>query len=100
VYARLTTTTLAPDEPDASADVFEAILPVVRDLDGFAGMLVLSELEGRRIVALSLWESRESLEEAEPVMERLRDAETVHRGVDAQETAAFRVSASDRRDRQ
>ena len=95
MYARLTTTTLAPDEPDASADVFEAILPTLRELDGFAGMVVLSELDGQRIVALSLWESRESLQEAEPVMERLRTAETVHRAVDAQETTAYRVSGAD-----
>lgn len=95
MFARLTTTTLGADEPDVSADVFEIILPAVRELDGFAGMFVLSELEGRRIVALSLWDSLESLEGAEPVMERLRTAETVHRSVEAQEVTAFLVSGSD-----
>jgi hypothetical protein len=92
MYARVTTTLLSPEEVDVSADVFERVLPAIRELDGFSGMLVLSEMEGRRVVAVSLWDSAEALDAADPIIDRLRQAETSARRVDAQETARFRVS--------
>jgi hypothetical protein len=94
MYARLTTTVLAAQEEDASGRVFEQLLPTMKELPGFRGMLVLSEVEGRRIVALSLWESPEDLAAAEPVLEKLKRAETVFREVDFQETGRFDVAGS------
>jgi heme-degrading monooxygenase HmoA len=92
VYARVTTTTLAPDEPDVAGTVLDRILPILRELPGFDGMLLGSELGGRRIVAVSLWASLDALEAAEPVMDKLKRAESAHRRVEAQETVRFRVS--------
>jgi heme-degrading monooxygenase HmoA len=94
MYARLVTTVLSEGEVDASPEVFERVLPAVEELDGFKGMLILSELEGRRIVSLTLWESLEALAAATEAMDKVRDAESHFRGVDEQETARFRVSGS------
>jgi heme-degrading monooxygenase HmoA len=93
LYARVTTTTLAPDEPDAAEAVFRQVLPTIQALPGFSGMFIASEMGGRRILALSLWTSLGALEAAEPVMENLKQAESKHRHIEAQETAHFRVSA-------
>jgi heme-degrading monooxygenase HmoA len=94
MYARLTITSLSSGEVDASADVFEQILPAVSELEGFEGMFVLSELDGRRIVALSLWATATALQQAQPVMDSLRDAETKFRQVEAQETTRFKVTGA------
>jgi heme-degrading monooxygenase HmoA len=95
MYARLTTTRLAPNERDASAEVLEQVMPVFRQLDGFKGMIVVSEGDGRRIVAMSLWESAEALDAGSGVMDQIRDAETALRDVESQETSVFRVVGFD-----
>ena len=91
MYARLTTTLLAPDEHDASAEVFPQVLPTLKSLDGFKGMLVASEGDGKRVIALSLWENAQALEANTPTMDRLRDAESGGRKIVSQESVAFRV---------
>jgi heme-degrading monooxygenase HmoA len=95
MYARVVTTVLGAGEKDASAEVFEQILPAVAELDGFKGMVILSELEGRRIVSMTLWETLEALEDATAAMDKVRDAESSFRSVDSQETARFIVSGSE-----
>src|SRR5438874_7602565 len=92
MHARLTTTALSDGEFDDAAAVFERILPSIRELDGFKGMVILSELAGNRIVALTLWENEQAMAEADSAMDGLRDAETRPRRVQGQETARFRVS--------
>jgi heme-degrading monooxygenase HmoA len=95
MFARLTTTQLAANERDATAEVVPEILPTLRRLDGFKGIIVASEGDGRRIVALSLWDSAEALQANKDILDGLRDAETIGRNVDSQESAAFRVIAFD-----
>lgn len=92
MHARVTTTVLSTDEFDDAAKVFEQVLPAIRELAGFKGMLVLSELEGNRILALTLWNDERAMRDAGSVMDGLRDAETRPRRVDTQETAEFVVS--------
>jgi heme-degrading monooxygenase HmoA len=91
MYARLTTTVLAPDEHDASAEVFPQVLPTLKGLDGFKGIVVASEDEGKRIIALSLWETAEALEANTSTIDRMRDAESGGRKIESQESVAFRV---------
>jgi heme-degrading monooxygenase HmoA len=95
MFARMTTTTLAPGQPDEAASVLEEVMPVLRQLDGFKGMIVVSEGEGQRIVAMSLWETEQALAQGEHVMNQIRDAETRVRQVESQETASFRVVGFD-----
>jgi heme-degrading monooxygenase HmoA len=91
MYARLTTTVLSPDEHDAAAEVFPQVLPTLRALDGFKGIVVASEDEGKRIIALSFWENAEALEASRSTMDRMRDAESGGRNIESQESVAFRV---------
>jgi heme-degrading monooxygenase HmoA len=95
MFARLTTTQLAANERDATAEVVPELLPTLRGLDGFKGIIVASEGDGRRVVALSLWETAEALQANKDILDGLRDAETVGRNVDSQESAAFRVVTFD-----
>jgi heme-degrading monooxygenase HmoA len=95
MYARLTATTLGPGQSDDSATVFADLLPTLRSLDGFRGMVVLSELDGQRVVALSFWETADAVEGGASTMDRLRDAETSPRQVESQETTVFRVAGLD-----
>lgn len=92
MHARVTTTALSRDEFDDAANVFEQVLPAIRELEGFKGMVVLSELEGNRVLALTLWNDEQAMHAAGSVMDGLRDAETRPRRIDAQETAEFVVS--------
>jgi heme-degrading monooxygenase HmoA len=89
----LTTTRLASDERDATAEVLPQILPTLRSLDGFKGMIVASQGDGQKVVALSLWETEEALEASTATLDRMRDAESGGRKIKSQESAAFRVIA-------
>lgn len=95
MYARLTTTQLGPDERDASAEVFEQVLPTLRSLEGFKGMIVASEGDGKRVIALSLWADAEALEASSATMDRLRDAESGGREIQSQESASYRIVGFD-----
>jgi heme-degrading monooxygenase HmoA len=95
MFARIMSFVLTEVEEAAAADVVEQILPTVRDLDGYRGMVVLSDVEGGRIVSLSLWESAETMEASRLVTEKIQAAETANREVESQDPALFRVVAFD-----
>ena len=95
MYARLTSTTLGPGQTDESGAVFAELLPTLRTLDGFKGMVILSEVDGREVHALSFWESAQALEEGAATMDRLRDAETSARDVEGQTTSEHKVVGFD-----
>jgi len=89
----MTTTMLAGDEPDATEEIMESLLPTLRDLPGFKGVLIIASPKKQLIHAITLWVSAEALRENEPVMNGLRDAETATREVVAQETGDYEVTA-------
>lgn len=95
MYARLTTTVLSSEQRDASAEVLEQVMPTLRQLDGFKGIIVVSEGDGKRVVAMSLWETADALEASAPVLDQIRDAETAGRNVESQDSVAFRVFGFD-----
>jgi heme-degrading monooxygenase HmoA len=92
MYARLTTIVFSPDERDPAAFVFERILPIIEELDGFKEIVMLSGLDERSLVALTLWETEAALEAAQPVLEDIKRAETAHRSVEARQTSRFVVA--------
>jgi heme-degrading monooxygenase HmoA len=95
MYARMTTTVMAEGEEVSPAEVLAQILPTIRRLDGYRGMLIISEQEGERIVAISLWDSAQALEASEATMGKIRAAETSARNVESQESSKFQVAALD-----
>jgi heme-degrading monooxygenase HmoA len=84
VFARLTTTVLGANEIDATEEIMENLLPTLRGLPGFKGVLVMSNKETHVIHGITLWDSEEALEQSKSVMDGLRDAETTSREVVAQ----------------
>lgn len=95
MYARITSFVLPEVEDAAAADVVEQILPTVRGLDGYRGMVVLSDVDGGRIVSLSLWETAEKMDASRVVTEKIQAAETANRQVESQDASTFRVVAFD-----
>jgi heme-degrading monooxygenase HmoA len=94
VYARLTTTAVPESiEPFSPAAVVEQVLPTLRELEGFRGLVVLTAVDGSQVVSLSLWETAETLEASESVSQKLRTAETASRGLEPPEAVSFRVDA-------
>jgi|SRR6187551_178806 heme-degrading monooxygenase HmoA len=92
MYARLTTIVFAEDERDPAGSVFERILPMVEELDGFEEILMLSGVDDRSMVALTLWKTEAALEAAQPVLEDIKRAETAHRRVETKQTSRFVVA--------
>ena len=92
MYARLTTIVFSPDERDPAASVFERILPVVEELDGFKEFVMLSGLDERSLIALTLWETEAALQAAQAVLEDIKRAETAHRSVETRQTSRFVVA--------
>jgi len=95
MYARLTTIVFAPTEPpDIAATIYEQIVPTVQEFDGFKGMLMLAGLDERRLAVLTLWETAEALEAAQPLLEGVKRAETAFRQVESQDTVSLYVAGS------
>jgi heme-degrading monooxygenase HmoA len=93
VFAGLTTTVLGADQPDATEEIMKSLLPTLRGLPGFKGVLVMANPKTHIVHGITLWESAEALKRSESVMDGIRDAETTNREVVAQETGEFEVTA-------
>jgi heme-degrading monooxygenase HmoA len=95
MYARLTTTVVGPAEPDSAAEIFEQVVPTVRELDGYRGLVVLTDLEEDRFLVLTLWESADALEASEAITAGIKAAETAKRDLEIESTARYRVDTFD-----
>jgi heme-degrading monooxygenase HmoA len=96
MYARVMSFVLPEVEEAEAAEVVEQILPTVRSLDGYRGMVVLSDVEGGgRILTLSLWETAETMDASRVVTEKIQTAETANRQVETQDMSKFHVVAFD-----
>jgi heme-degrading monooxygenase HmoA len=94
MYARLTTVVFAATEADAARSIFDHVRPTMEELDGFGGMMVLSGMDERSLVVLTLWRTAQALDAAEPILEAVKKAETAFRQVERKETARFYVAGS------
>src|ERR671910_1975083 len=65
----------------------EEILPVARELDGFAGAIALLDRRTGRHMVISLWQTEAAMEASEPAAEKLRQRQL---------TAGERVAEVDR----
>lgn len=95
MHARVTTIEVGPEEPDSVAAIFEQILPTMRSLDGYLGLLVLDEPDRTRFLVVSLWESAEALEASEPTAARIVAAETAGRDFRLESMKRYRVDSFD-----
>ena len=87
-----------PEMDEAAAVAADAALPWLEDLDGFRGMLILTDEDRERARVLTFWTTREAAERSAATRQGLRDrmAETVGMEVESSENyvvAAFRLDA-------
>ena len=62
MFARLTTFEGPPEHVDDFRHALvEHMLPAVRQLEGYQGVLILAERQGGKVLGLSLWESEEAM---------------------------------------
>jgi heme-degrading monooxygenase HmoA len=95
MYARLTTTVVGPAEPDSAAEIFEQVVPTMRELDGYRGFVVLNDLDEDRFLVLSLWETAEALQASEATAARIQAAEAAKRDFEIESTARYHVDTFD-----
>jgi heme-degrading monooxygenase HmoA len=96
VHVTVTTTRGSPDEPLESATIAgEEMLPWLSQIDGFEGLLMLSnEAEGKTLV-VSFWESREVAEQHSVAREQFRGKITSAVGVHVEDVTDYEVTFSD-----
>jgi predicted RNase H-like HicB family nuclease len=92
VYASVTTTQGAsPDIPELATMAGETMLEWLREIEGFAGIVMLTNDAGRTQV-ITFWESQEVAERHMSARLQLRDRITETVNVEVQETGAYVVS--------
>lgn len=75
MHARMTTLEASPDRLDAMAQQFEAeIVPLLRDLDGFDGYMLMGDQESGRAIAVTFWSSEDALRRSEEAVMSARQA--------------------------
>jgi heme-degrading monooxygenase HmoA len=91
MYARVATIAVGSGQADSTADIFEPIVPTLRELDGYRGIVVLDDLGDSRFLVLTLWDSAEALEASEGIARRMVAAESAERDFRVEDIARFRV---------
>jgi heme-degrading monooxygenase HmoA len=93
MYVSLTTTKGSPDQPIEVATIAgEEMLPWLRQIEGFEGLLMLSnEAQGTTLV-FTFWESREVAERHRVARMEFRDRITSTVNVRVEETAHYDVT--------
>jgi heme-degrading monooxygenase HmoA len=94
MHARLTTAAIGHDETDSVVEIFEQVVPTFRELEGYAGMIVLSSSE-RELLVLTLWDSAEAMAASEAVAQKVSAAETAQRDFEVEKTSRYRVVTFD-----
>lgn len=74
MYGRITFLEGSSEQIDAGTEyVRGTILPAARELDGFRGILSLSDRESGKGLTITLWETEEAMRASEEKANRMRD---------------------------
>ena len=95
MFARVATIAVGAGEPDSTADIFEQIIPTLRELAGYRGLVVLDYLGESRFLVLTLWETADALEATDEIARRIVAAESAERDFRVEDIARYRVDAFD-----
>jgi heme-degrading monooxygenase HmoA len=96
VFVSLTTTKGSPDEPlEIATMAGEEMLPWLRQIDGFQGLLMLSDESAGTTLVLSFWESREVAERHRVAREAFRDRITSAVNVEVLDVSGYEVTFAD-----
>jgi hypothetical protein len=93
VYVSFTKTKASPEQPLEDATIAgEAMHSWLSQIEGFDGLLMLTNQEAGTTLALAFWENREVAERHRQARREFRDRITAAVNVDVVETADFDVS--------
>lgn len=93
MYVSVTRTKGPPDQPIEIATIAgEEMLPWLREIDGFDGLLMLTNEEEGTTLVLSFWADREVAERHRTARMEFRDRVTAAVDVQVEETVGYEVS--------
>jgi hypothetical protein len=96
VYVAVTRTIDPLDQPIEYATIAgEEMLPWLRQIEGFQGLLMLSNEGDGSTLVLAFWESREVAERHHAARMQFRDRITAAVNVQVQETVGYEVTFAD-----
>lgn len=96
MYVAVTRTKGSPGQPLEVATIAgEEMLPWLRQIDGFDGLLMLSNEDEATTLVLTFWKDREAAERHRVARMRFRDRVTAAVDVTVEETADYEVSFAD-----
>jgi heme-degrading monooxygenase HmoA len=89
VFARVSTFEGSPEQvEELTRYASERVLPALKELDGFNGILGLADRQSGKVVVVGLWETEEAMRASEEAVNRLRS--------EAAEAASETIAAVDR----
>jgi hypothetical protein len=92
MYVSITRTRRPPGQPmEVATMAGEEMLPWLQEIDGFEGLLMLSDGDGTTL-ALTFWESGEVAERHRAARMQFRDRVTAAVSVEVEETVGYEVS--------
>jgi heme-degrading monooxygenase HmoA len=92
VHVSVTRTTASPDQPLEVATIAgEEMLPWLQGIQGFEGLLMLSNEDGTTLV-LTFWESQEVADRHRAARMQFRDRVTAAVNVQVEETVGYEVT--------
>ena len=96
VHVTVTKTRTSPDEPIEVATIAgEEMLPWLRQIDGFEGLLMLDNRDDGTTLVISFWTSREVADEHRVARAEFRDKITSAVGVRVEEVTDYEIAFAD-----
>jgi hypothetical protein len=93
VYVSITRTKGTPDQPVELATIAgEEMLPWLREIEGFDGLLMLSDEETATTLAVTFWESREVAERHAAARAKFREGVTAAVNVTIEGTTGYEIT--------
>ena len=93
MYVSVTKTKGSPDQPVEIATIAgEEMVPWLREIEGFDGLLMLSDEETATTLVITFWESRAVAERHRAVRMEFRDRITAAVDVTVEETSGYEIS--------
>ena len=96
MHVTVTTTRGSPDEPIEVATIAgEEMLPWLSDIEGFEGLVMLSNADDGTTLVISFWASREVADRHRVARAQFRDRITSAVGVEVVEVADYELTFAD-----
>ena len=96
MFATVTTTKGSPEQPlEVATFAGETMLPWLREIEGFEGLVMLSNEESGTTLVVSFWESREVAEQHLEARVRFRERITAAVDVEVEDATDYEVTFVD-----